>query len=109
MAGQFLDFDKASAKVINTSRLGISKATWIRIDKENPGVVKVKTTFSEVEDWQNCYVLNPRVTPRAITSTNLDALPETVPIPQTKQDDLCKMLPYLKEENKGFFQSLCSQ
>lgn len=42
MTGQLFDFDEVSKNSINTLKLEISKAAWMCIEKENPGVVKIK-------------------------------------------------------------------
>lgn len=62
MNEKFLDFDKAVAAVINTSKFKISKFAWLCIDAESPETVKVKNTFNEFEDWKICKVFNFAVT-----------------------------------------------
>ncbi|KAG8266169.1 hypothetical protein J6590_077635 [Homalodisca vitripennis] len=106
MAEQFLDFDQAASSIINTKKLGISTASWIRIEKKKPGVVQTKKTFNEIEPWVDHYVFNPGVNERTLQTVNLESLPETVDLSIAKKEDLRKMLPYIKEENRKFFEKI---
>ena len=42
----FFDFDTASATFLNTSKLGISQVGWLKMTKDNPGIVYFKKKFS---------------------------------------------------------------
>ncbi|KAJ8871608.1 hypothetical protein PR048_027935 [Dryococelus australis] len=62
MRGNFFDFDEAAPRTINTNREHISKLVWLRIDSGNPGVVKFTRSYSELEDFSTCNMLNKGVT-----------------------------------------------
>ena len=57
MSERFFDFDKASDTYINTENLQIATVSWLKVCKDNPGYVLIKKNFSEVGDWEKCYVL----------------------------------------------------
>lgn len=107
MGEQFLDFDQAASSVINTKKLGISTASWIRIEKKKPGVVQTRKTFNDIEQWVDHYVFNPGVNEKTLQAVNLKSLPSSVDLGNAKKADLRKMLPYIKEENRAFFERIC--
>lgn len=45
----FYDFRQAAKTFLNTKNLEISKVVWIKVSKDNPGVVSTKKSFSEIE------------------------------------------------------------
>ena len=51
-AEDFKDFQKMADNILNTTKLQISKVSNIRIDKDNPTLVKTRKTFSDIEEWQ---------------------------------------------------------
>ena len=46
----FLDFQQVADTIINTSKINITSATWIKIS--TPGVIQIKKSFKHIEDWQ---------------------------------------------------------
>lgn len=108
MDGKFLDFDKAATKNINTSKLKISKVSWLCLTKDNHGVIKYKETFNELLGWETCNVFNKGITVEDILSTELEALPDIVPLPENKQKDLRSMVDFVDDQNKDFYRSICA-
>ena len=43
----FMDFDRAASMFIDTSKLGISKASWLHITKDHPGIFLYKQNYSD--------------------------------------------------------------
>ncbi|KAL4152779.1 hypothetical protein QTP88_000612 [Uroleucon formosanum] len=103
----FYDFKKAADMYLNTGKLQISKCSWLKITKDKPGVVQTKTTFNELEAWSACKVIKKGVTVNTIKEMDLPSLVcENKNISVEKKKDLQQMLPFLKEENKEFFEKL---
>nr|CAI5857975.1 unnamed protein product [Callosobruchus analis] len=50
-------FEEAADMYLNTSKLQISQAAAIRIEKQNPAMVKIKTTVSDLVPWEEVNVL----------------------------------------------------
>jgi len=100
----FIDFKQAADLYINTTKLNISKCSWIKIEKN--GVVKTKTTLNELETWNTCKVLKKGITTQKIKDSILPTLPCHNSISAEKKRDLQQMLPYLKEENRAFYEEL---
>ncbi|KAJ8874332.1 hypothetical protein PR048_025178 [Dryococelus australis] len=98
----FLDFDAAGQEDIDKTHLGTKTAAWLLIDKANPGVVKVKSSFSEMETWEEYYVLKPEVNTEVIQSTTFYSLPAEIQLPKGKITDILNFLPHIKEETNLF-------
>lgn len=99
-----IDFKQAADLYINTTKLNISKYSWIKIEKN--GVVKTRTTFNELETWNTCKVLKKGITTQKIKDSILPTLPCHNGLSAEKKKDLQQMLPYLKIENRAFFEEL---
>jgi len=52
----FIAFKQAANSYINTTKLNISKCSWIKIEEDALGVVKTRTMFNELEPWNTCKV-----------------------------------------------------
>ncbi|KAE9536991.1 hypothetical protein AGLY_006798 [Aphis glycines] len=102
----FYDFKKAADMYLNTGKLQISKCSWLKITKDKPGVVQTKTTFNELEAWRACKVIKKGVTVNTIEEMDLPSLVCENKISVEKKKDLQQMLPFLKDENKEFFEKL---
>lgn len=102
----FFDFKQAADSYINTTKLHISKCSWIRVEKAAPGVVKTRTMFNELEAWSTCKVLKKGVTTNnnIIKDLVLPSQPCKNNLSAEKKRDLQQMLPYLKEDNRAFFE-----
>lgn len=100
-----IDFKQAADLYINTTKLNISKCSWIKIEKN--GVVKTRTTFNELEKWNTCKVFKKGITSQKIKdSIFLPTLPCHNGLSAEKKKDLQQMLPYLKIEKRAFFEEL---
>lgn len=60
MTDNFFDFDRASAAYINTTKLGISKITWMKVTRNSPGFVFCKDNFSDLGDFKKNLHLQTR-------------------------------------------------
>lgn len=60
-AGNFKNFQAAADAFPNTTKVKISKASILKITKESPSVVKIKTTFSDCDLWEEVNVLKKGV------------------------------------------------
>ncbi|KAJ4450003.1 hypothetical protein ANN_01410 [Periplaneta americana] len=103
MGGKFFDIDEPASLTINTSKLKISKTTWIMIEKLAPGVVEIRESFNEISDFKSYKVLKPGVTLENIAKIQIQALPATAALSAMKKENLQKMLPYIDQENREFF------
>lgn len=106
----FFDIAKEADKFLNTTKMEISKASWIRfmIEDSNKLVVKCKQTFSELETWKITPVLRKGTTFMDLVA--LDKLtPLTAPtkITAEKKKDLLAMLEYLDPKYHQFYKDLC--
>ena len=79
-----IDFDRAASMFIDTSKLGISKASWMLITKDHPGVVLYKRNYSDILDWESCRVLKPGINVDSIFTAELSTLPKQVPLNESK-------------------------
>lgn len=52
----FKDIQKLADEMLNTTKLKISQVSWIMVNKENPKMVKIRKSFSELEAWTECNV-----------------------------------------------------
>ena len=98
----FFDFDKISSKCIDTSKLGITQASWLRVTKEEPGLVLYRKNFSVLTGWEKCRVLKKGVTVQNLRSAELLALPGIQKINESKKKDLRAMLEFISQENRAF-------
>jgi len=67
-----IDFKQAADLFINTTKLNISKCSWIKIEKN--GVVKTRTTFNVFETWNTCKVLKKGITTQKMKNSILPTL-----------------------------------
>lgn len=102
----FFDFKQAADSYINTTKLNISKCSWIKVEKAAPGVVKTRTMFNELEAWSTFKVLKKGVTTNKIKDLLLPSQPCKNNLSSEKKKDLQQMLPYLKGDNRAFFEEL---
>lgn len=56
----FFDFTKTADTVIDTKKIGISKACLLKINASNPTVVAYKHDFLDFEQWKYCNVLKKK-------------------------------------------------
>ncbi|XP_072399045.1 LOW QUALITY PROTEIN: uncharacterized protein [Diabrotica undecimpunctata] len=99
----FFDFDAASSAFLNTAKLGISTAVWIRVSKDNPGTVMYKKSYSDLAPWESCIVLKLGITATTIKNATLSSLPNSLPLKESKKKDITAMLQFLDDDNKQYF------
>ena len=104
----FFDFDHVSSKYIDTSKLGISKATWLQITRDLTGVVFYKTNYSDIACWEKCCVMKAGITENHIKTATLPSLNDEIPLSELKKRDLIKMLDFMSEETKQYFSRILS-
>lgn len=107
MDGKFIDFDKAAESLINTKNIKISNVCQIRVDNDKPGVVKTKKSFSNIETWEEHKVFRSGTTMDTIKSVTFTS-PEEGKMSDAKKADIRKMLPYISEQNRAFFEDILS-
>lgn len=108
MSNKFLDFHKASLAYIDTKKLGISKATWLKVSDSYPGYVQHKENLSELGAFQKTYIFKKNVTNQKIIDLELNSLPLEVPLSENKKKDISAMLEYISQPNRGFYEELCA-
>lgn len=108
MAGKFLDLKKVSKDTISTTKLAISKASWIRVERETPGIVKSKRTFNELEPWLEVPVFKKHVDVTKVTSSCFTTLLKPN-VAESKKNDIRQVIPFLKEENRQFYNTLLGE
>ena len=92
--------------ILNAGNLQISKCSWLKFKKDTPGVVQTKTTFNELDAWNIFKLLKKGVKVNTIKEMNLPSLVYENKMSVEKKRDLRQMLPFLKQENKQFFEQL---
>lgn len=104
-SGDFINFQAAADKVINIGKLNISTASSIRITR--PGIVYVKRSFSDIEDWERVNILKKGKTLSDIMNTPLTACEDDYKASPEKIKDLEAMISYLPQEHRQFYVDLC--
>lgn len=102
----FFDFAKAAKDYLNTTKLEISKVSWVKISKTKPGIIFTKKTFSEVEPWGQTKVIKKGMKIESLKGLELTRLEMEGRLKTEKKEDLKKFIPYLKEENKFFYEEI---
>ena len=67
----FFDFKAAADMNVQTSKLQISKAKWIYISADSPGLVKIRQTFNDMERWKSVNVLKKNMNIEKIKRMNI--------------------------------------
>nr|CAI5868778.1 unnamed protein product [Callosobruchus analis] len=92
----FWSIKEATDMYLNTSKLQISQAAAIRIEKQNPAMVKIKTTVSDLVPWEEVIVLKKGKTVSNIRNAELRVLSPENKISENKKKSLLSMIPYLR-------------
>ncbi|KAG8325269.1 hypothetical protein J6590_071924 [Homalodisca vitripennis] len=87
----------------------ISKVSQVKVMKNTPITIFTKKTFSEVETWKQTNIFKKGVKKEDIQGLELPRLETEGRIKPEMKEDLRKFLPYLKEENKLFYQELLAE
>lgn len=108
--GDIIDFSVMANQFLNTTKMGISNVTGIKVTMQSllKGCILTKLTYGDIENWQEMKV--------AKRGVNLMNIPEDLPkvktgrvIDEKKANDLLKMLDYLEPKYREFYTQLCSQ
>ena len=105
----FYNFKLAADHFIDTKKLQISKAQWIRVSTNKPGIIQIKETFSDIETWKEVMVFKKNIKADDLVRYQIPLLPQNNKLSTEKKRDLKRMIPFLKEENKQFFDDLVNE
>jgi hypothetical protein len=107
---QFYNFRDISHKFLDTKKLGISKASQLRLTLADFGDVMVTRGGSEAAAWSDpIKVLKKSVTIDDFKSLQLPLMRTKWGIPQKKKQDIIKMLPYLRPEPRAYFEEILAE
>lgn len=67
----FFDFDTPSAKYVDRSKLGISQVSWLKVTKDNLGIIYFMKNFSTLLPVQTCRVFKWRLQIENITNPEI--------------------------------------
>ncbi|KAJ4429539.1 hypothetical protein ANN_21708 [Periplaneta americana] len=70
----FKDLHKAADNYVNTAKLNISQVSWIKIVKEHPTHVHVKTSFSDIVPWRTYNIIKKGQRPENLSTMELPPL-----------------------------------
>lgn len=103
----FWDLKQAADQYINTTKLNISKAAILKIEASDPTVIKIKTSFSDIQEWSKINVLKRGKSVNDIKNAKLLKLPPESKVSQNKAISLRSMIPYLQnKEHQLFYKNL---
>lgn len=103
----FWNIQEAADTYLNTKKLNISKAIRIKVDCNNPTILQMKETFSDIEAWKPVNILKNGKTLEDLKSAKLSLLPPENKISVNKKKSLTSMIPYLENpEHKAFYREL---
>ncbi|KAJ4443280.1 hypothetical protein ANN_04948 [Periplaneta americana] len=101
----FMDFQQAADMIINTTKVNISSASWIKIT--TPGVIQIKKTFGEIEEWETIRVLKKGWRSEDFKTITFSEVTGAKRLSSEKKRDLRNMMEYLPEVHKQFYSELC--
>lgn len=105
----FFNLKECCHKFLNTTKLNISKLVWLKVSAKTPGVVKVKKTFSELEEWSKVKVFRKGITVNDIKNSALPSLQCVSQLSEAKKNDLKSMINFLTNaQHKAFYENLTS-
>ncbi|KAJ8970306.1 hypothetical protein NQ314_001299 [Rhamnusium bicolor] len=106
----FWDIKSLAEEFLNTTKVNITKSVCIRIEKECPFKIKMKQTYSDVENWQIYNVLKKGKTLNDLKKAELLKLAPENKINDVKKKSLLSMIPYLKDEaHKSYYRKLLNR
>lgn len=105
----FHDIGTVADNFISTTKMNISKASWIQLNSEKPTTVKIRKTFNEMEAWTSIQVLKKGKKSQNISDwQSLTPLSQSNRISNEKKKDLLAMREYLDVEYRDFYTNLCT-
>ncbi|KAK5648470.1 hypothetical protein RI129_003362 [Pyrocoelia pectoralis] len=103
----FWDLKRAADEYINTTKLNISKATVITIEATNPAFIKIKTTYSDLQEGVQVNVLKKGRSLDGLRHAIIMKLPSESNVSENKKVSLRSMIPYLQSaEHQRFYKQL---
>lgn len=107
MCERFFNTQSSADTIINLKNVNISKVVHLKLDKNNPGVLFSKESFSEVAPWKKTNILKKGKRPSDLNNIELLALPNENKITENKKKHLLSMIPYLENaEHQLFYKKL---
>lgn len=107
MSDRFFNIQSAADSILNLKNANISKAVYLKLNKDNPGVLFSKESFSDLAPWQRVPILKKGKTVSDLLNMNISLQPHHNKIGDNKKKHLVSMIPYLdKEEHKLFYKKL---
>ena len=100
----FYDFKTIARDKLNTKKLRISTAVQLRLTKEKFGTVMLANGHSELSGWCETNILKSGVKLEDFKNIRLQKSRTHFEIPEKKIADIKKMLPYLHDDAKKYFQ-----
>lgn len=103
----FWNIKEPANEFFNTSKLQISKAVIIRVEKENPTNIKSKISFSDLLSWTETNILKKGKTLTNVKNIELRKLEPVNNVSENKKKCLLSMIPYLNNpEHQQFYKKL---
>lgn len=109
MKGKFIGFDSAVASMIGAEKLKITKYSWLRVDRDQPGIIQDKENFNDLTDFEMINVFKRGVTLEKIARMELNSLPAEVPLNDTKKKDLRSMIDFIHPCNRDFYENMIQE
>ena len=101
------DLKRAADEYINTTKLNISKAAVIKIEVANPTLIKINTSFSDLQEGEHVNVLRKGKTLDGLKQANILKLSPESKVSENKKISLRGMIPYLQNpEHQRFYKQL---
>lgn len=105
----FFYFKKAADIFINTTKINISKVSWLKVTPNKPGKILVKKTFNKLEQWTEINVFKKGLTIKNVSEATLPILLWKSQITENKKADLKNMIGFmLKPEDKLLYECITS-
>lgn len=73
---KFFDIQTAADSILNLKNVNISKATHIKVDKNHPGILFTKESYSELASWKENSILKRGKTLSGLKKTAISQLPD---------------------------------
>lgn len=103
----FFDIQSVADSILCLKDVNISKVVNIKVDKNYPGILFPKESFSEGAVWKKTPILKKGKKTSDLNRLCISDLPHTNKVGENKKKHLQMMIPYLeKEEHKNFYRDL---
>ena len=102
----FFEWMEVADQLLDTKKMCISKATMIKVTKENFGVIQVKKCYSSLGQWSQVPVLKKNVSEEVFHNLIVEMRKKVIPLSKEKKKDITAMMPYLPKDKKKFYERL---